>query len=82
MIKIPDEKLELVRLLIEEKDVSVLKKIKMILSPKNSAGWEMSDELYTELQERTKLRKEGKMETYSWEEVEARILSRKRTPDI
>jgi pyruvate formate-lyase activating enzyme-like uncharacterized protein len=69
------EKLELIKMIIETEDVQMLQAVHSVFVDYfNAAEWEMSDELYAELKERTRLREEGKMETYRWEEVRDELL--------
>jgi hypothetical protein len=72
-----EEKLELMRLIIETSDPSVLENVRSALIETANDSFELSDAHLKELRERTRLRREGKLKTSSWEEVESRIRSEK-----
>ncbi len=67
------EKIELVKLLLETKKESLIKKIKMIFKEEQDASYELPESHKEELDRRLKRLEKGETKFYTWEQVEEKL---------
>lgn len=67
------EKIELVKLLLETKKESLIKKIKMIFKEEQDLSYELPESHKEELDRRLKRLEKGETKFYTWEQVEQRL---------
>ena len=67
------EKIELVKLLLETKKESLIKKIKTLLTEDQESSYELPESHKSELDRRLKRLEEGKTKFYTWEQVEDKL---------
>ncbi|MDO5970034.1 addiction module protein [Flavivirga aquimarina] len=67
------EKIELVKLLLETKKESLIKKIKMIFKEEQDSSYELPESHKEELDRRLKRLEKGETKFYTWEQVEQKL---------
>ena len=67
------EKIELVKLLLETKKESLIKKIKMIFKEEQDLSYELPESHKEELDRRLKRLEKGETKFYTWEQVEQKL---------
>lgn len=68
------EKLELIKLLLETRKVSIIKKMKALLKEQSeNEGFELLDSHKEELDKRLSRMKKGATKFYTWEQVEQKL---------